>query len=104
MMFNDEILCQSFSRPGGTYAGADADPAFKRRAIAGLSRWDEKSRTTKLRPACQMAVRKERNMPLLTELENVLECGFYNDSAPDGAGGWRDFIWTKFLRGSNFKL
>jgi hypothetical protein len=69
MMFNDEILCQSFSRPGGTYAGADADPAFKRRAIAGLSRWDEKSRTTKLRPACQMAVRKERNMPLLTELE-----------------------------------
>jgi hypothetical protein len=45
-----------------------------------------------------------RNMPLLTELENVLGCDFYKDFAPDGAGGWRDFIWTKFLRGSNFKL
>jgi hypothetical protein len=43
-------------------------------------------------------------MPLLTELENVLGCDFYKDFAPDGAGGWRDFIWTKFLRGANFKL
>jgi hypothetical protein len=44
------------------------------------------------------------NMPPLMGLENVLGCDFYNDFAPDGAGGWRDFIWTKFLRGSNFKL
>jgi hypothetical protein len=28
-----------FSRPGGTCADADNDPALKRRAIFGLSRW-----------------------------------------------------------------
>jgi hypothetical protein len=27
----------NFSRPGGTHAGADDDPALKRRAIVGLS-------------------------------------------------------------------
>ncbi len=31
-----------FSRPDGTHAGADDDPAMNRRAIAGLSRWDER--------------------------------------------------------------
>jgi len=31
----------NFSRPGGTHAGGDDDPALKRRAIVGLSRWDE---------------------------------------------------------------
>jgi hypothetical protein len=31
----------NFSRPGGTHANADDDPALKRRAIFGLSRWDE---------------------------------------------------------------
>src|ERR1035437_8878999 len=34
----------AFSRPGGTLAGADDDPALKRRAIVGLSRWDEDGR------------------------------------------------------------
>ena len=31
------------SRPGGTRAGGDVDQALKRRAIVGLSLWDEKS-------------------------------------------------------------
>jgi hypothetical protein len=34
----------AFSRPGGTLAGAGDDPALKRRAIVGLSRWDEGGR------------------------------------------------------------
>jgi hypothetical protein len=33
-----------FSRPCGTRAGADEYPALKRRAIVGLSRWDERGR------------------------------------------------------------
>jgi hypothetical protein len=30
-----------FSRPCGTYADAGNDPALKRRAIVGLSSWDD---------------------------------------------------------------
>jgi hypothetical protein len=37
-------MCHAFSRPGGTLAGAGDDPALKRRAIVGLSRWDEGGR------------------------------------------------------------
>lgn len=37
-----KTLCRPFNRPGGTCADADADPALKRRAIVGLSRWDER--------------------------------------------------------------
>jgi hypothetical protein len=33
------------SRPCGTYADADNDPALKRRAIFRLSRWDEQKRS-----------------------------------------------------------
>ncbi len=36
-----ETMCRPVSRPAGTRAGADDDPALKRRAIVGLSRWDE---------------------------------------------------------------
>jgi restriction system protein len=36
-----ETVRRSFSRPGGTLADADDDPALKRRAIFRLSRWDE---------------------------------------------------------------
>jgi hypothetical protein len=35
-----EPMRHPFSRPNGTCAGADEDPALKRRAIIGLSRWD----------------------------------------------------------------
>jgi hypothetical protein len=34
-----------FSRPCGTYTDAGNDPALKRRAIFGLSRWDEQQRS-----------------------------------------------------------
>jgi hypothetical protein len=34
----------AFSRPGGTRAGADDNPALKRRAIVALSRWDKGGR------------------------------------------------------------
>jgi hypothetical protein len=40
-----ETVCRPVSRPCGTYAGADNDPALKRRAIFGLSRWDEQKRS-----------------------------------------------------------
>jgi hypothetical protein len=39
-----KTACRPFSRPGGTCADADTDPALKRRAIAGLSRWYERRR------------------------------------------------------------
>jgi len=40
-----ETMCRPVSRPCGTYADADNDPALKRRAIVGLSRWDERKRS-----------------------------------------------------------
>ncbi|MGB7747796.1 MAG: hypothetical protein WBN75_10970 [Verrucomicrobiia bacterium] len=39
-----------FSRPGGTHAGGDDDPALKRRAIIGLSRWDEENAAAGVSP------------------------------------------------------
>ena len=39
-----ETMRHVFSRPGGTLAGAGENPALKRRAIVGLSRWDEDGR------------------------------------------------------------
>jgi hypothetical protein len=39
-----EMMRRAFSRPGGTLADAGDDPALKRRAIVGLSRWDERGR------------------------------------------------------------
>jgi hypothetical protein len=39
-----ETMRHAFSRPGGTLADADDDPALKRRAIVALSRWDEGER------------------------------------------------------------
>jgi hypothetical protein len=39
-----EPMRHPFSRPCGTRAGADEYPALKRRAIVGLSRWDEHGR------------------------------------------------------------
>ena len=39
-----EAAGHAFSRPGGTLAGAGENPALKRRAIVGLSRWDEAGR------------------------------------------------------------
>ncbi len=41
---NAETMRRAFSRPGGTLAGAGDDPALKRRAIVGMSRWDEAGR------------------------------------------------------------
>ena len=35
----------NFSRPSGTHSFDAGDPALKRRAIVGLSRWDERRRT-----------------------------------------------------------
>jgi len=37
----------SFSRPGGTRADADDDPALKRRAIIGMSLWDKRGRAVR---------------------------------------------------------
>ena len=42
-------LWRPFCRPCGTRAGANDDPALKRRAIVGLSRWDERGRTGRSR-------------------------------------------------------
>jgi hypothetical protein len=39
-----ETMRRAFSRPGGTLAGAGENLALKRRAIVGMSRWDERGR------------------------------------------------------------
>jgi hypothetical protein len=50
-------MCRPVSRPCGTCAGADEYPALKRRAIVGLSRWDERGRTGRALRNSQFAIR-----------------------------------------------
>jgi hypothetical protein len=57
-------LWRSFCRPYGTRADANDDPALKRRAIVGLSRWDERGRTGHIRKRDERSgVSAERRKP-----------------------------------------
>jgi len=46
----------NFSRPCGTHSSDAGDPALKRRAIVGLSRWDEQRRSADIRCRAKKSV------------------------------------------------